>query len=94
MTATDAKILARPVWGIVAESVLIFGTRMTRRGENDMAGSRTRLKKAKAGRAKAARPATRLGRGKAWEQLENLWETATVSVPRDRLTRDQLHERR
>lgn len=59
-----------------------------------MAGSRTRLKKAKAGRGKAEGSVVRLGRGKAWEQLESLWETATVSVPRDRLTRDQLHERR
>ena len=67
---------------------------MTGRGENDMAGSRTGLKRAKAGRGKAARPTARLGRSKAWEQLESLWETATVSVPRDRLTRDQLHERR
>jgi hypothetical protein len=63
---------------------------MTWRGENDMAGSRTSLKKVKAGRGKAAR----LGRSKSWEQLERLWETATVSVQRDRLTRDQLHERR
>ena len=67
---------------------------MTWRGENDMAGIRTSLKRAKAGRGKAVPPATRLGRSKAWEQLENLWETATVSVQRDRLTRDQLHERR
>lgn len=59
-----------------------------------MAGSRTSLKKAKAGQSKAARPAVRLGRARAWEQLESLWETAAVSVPRDRLTRDQLHERR
>ncbi len=59
-----------------------------------MAGSRTSLKKAKARQGKVTRPAARLGRSKSWEQLENLWETATVSVQRDRLTRDQLHERR
>ena len=59
-----------------------------------MAGSRTSLKKTKAGHRKAAQSAARLGRSKAWEQLESLWETATVSVHRDRPTRDQLHDRR
>ncbi len=59
-----------------------------------MAGSRTRLKKTKAGRGKAVQPAARMGRAKAWEQLESLWENDVVSVQRDRLTRDQLHERR
>lgn len=67
---------------------------MSRLKEPTMAGSRTRLTKSKARRGMLARPAARLGRAKAWEQLEGLWETATVSVPRDRLTRDQRHERR
>ena len=61
-----------------------------------MAGNRTesQKKKAKPSRRKATRAAPRLGRAKAWELLENLWQTSPVLVQQDRLNRDQLHERR
>ena len=59
-----------------------------------MAENRTKKKKAKASRAKAAPAAPRLGRAKAWELLENLWQSSSVLVHQDRLNRDQLHERR
>ena len=35
-----------------------------------------------------------LSRSQAWEQLERLWETTTVAVQGDRLSRSKLHERR
>ena len=59
-----------------------------------MAENRTKKKKAKASRATAAPTAPRLGRAKAWELLENLWQSSSVHVHQDRLNRDQLHERR
>ena len=59
-----------------------------------MAENRSKKKKAKASRAKVIPAAPRLGRAKAWELLENLWQTSSVLVHHDRLNRDQLHERR
>ncbi len=43
---------------------------------------------------KKASPPARLNRSQAWEQLERLWETTTVAVQGDRLSRSQLNERR
>ena len=44
--------------------------------------------------AKKVNPPARLSRSQAWDQLEKLWETTTVSVQGDRLSRAQLNERR
>ena len=33
-------------------------------------------------------------RQKAWEDLQRLWQTSTFDSKGDRLTREQLHERR
>ncbi len=43
---------------------------------------------------KKASPPARLNRSQAWEQLERLWETTTVAIQGDRLSRSQLNERR
>jgi|GEM_PF-2313929 len=44
--------------------------------------------------AKKLTPPARLSRSQAWDQLEKLWETTSVAVQRDRLSRSQLNERR
>ncbi len=33
-------------------------------------------------------------RQKAWEEVEKIWKTTTINSGGERLTRDQLHERR
>ena len=43
---------------------------------------------------KKVSPPARLNRSQAWAQLERLWESTTVAVQGDRLSRSQLNERR
>jgi len=56
--------------------------------------SRTRGTGNKVLKHKTPKRATAAGRKAAWRKLERLWSSVVVDSKGDRMTRDELHERR
>jgi hypothetical protein len=56
--------------------------------------SRTRVTDNKVLKHRTPKRATAAGRKAAWRKLEKLWSSVVVNSKGDRMTRDELHERR